>query len=158
MEKRGSLPRKLLQSELHKGDEKVNDPIFVDTNVFLRFFVRDSESFYQKAMELFEKTEKGQVKLETSDLVIAEIVWVMESYYGFSRSEIKEVVETILETKNLKVANHSRVKGAIDLYSAGKMDFIDACNIAYIKSKDYKKVATFDIKHFKNIEGVSNIW
>jgi uncharacterized protein len=142
---------------LLKGD-RVNDPIFVDTNVFLRFFVRDVEPFYHKAKDLFEKAEHGKVKLETSDLVIAEIVWVLESYYGFSRSEIKEVVETILETKNLKVANHSRVKVAIELYSTGKMDFIDACNIAYMRSKDYKKVATFDVKHFKNIEGVSNIW
>ena len=136
----------------------MDDPIFIDTNVFLRFFVRDAESFYQKARDLFDKTEKGHVKLETSDLVIAEIIWVLESYYGFSRLEIKEIVETILETKNLKIANHSRVKEAVDLYSTGKMDFIDAYNIAYMKSKDFKKVATFDVKHFKNIEGVSNVW
>ncbi len=136
----------------------MDDPIFVDTNVFLRFFVRDVESFYHKAKDLFEKAESGQVKLETSDMVIAEIVWVLESYYDFSISEIKEVIVTVLETKNLKVANHSRVKEAVDLYSIGKMDFIDACNIAYMKSKDFKKVATFDVKHFKNIEGVSNVW
>lgn len=136
----------------------MDDPVFVDTNVFLRFFVRDVESLYVKAKELFEKTENGELKLETTDIVMAEIVWVLESYYNFSRSEIKEVVETILETKKLKVANHSRIKEAVDLYSTGKMDFIDACNIAYMKSKDFKKVATFDVKHFKNIEGVAPIW
>ncbi len=136
----------------------MDDPIFVDTNVFLRFFVRDVESLYVKAKELFEKTEKGELKLETTDIVIAEIVWVLESYYDFSRLEIKEVVETILETKNLKIANHARVKEAVVLYSTGKMDFIDAYNIAYMKSKDFKKVATFDVKHFKNIEGVSNVF
>ena len=112
----------------------MDNPVFVDTNVFLRFFVKDVESLYVKAEKLFIKTEKGELKLETTDIVIAEIVWVLESYYGFSRSEIKEVVETILETKNLKVANHSRVKEAIDLYSSGKMDFIDAYNIAYMKA------------------------
>ncbi len=135
----------------------MDNPIFVDTNVFLRFFVRDVESFYHKAKDLFEKAESGQLKLEISDLVIAEIVWILESYYDFSKPEIKEVVDTILETKNLKVANHSKVKEAIDLYSSGKMDFIDAYNIAYIKAKDFKKVATFDVKHFKNIEGFSNV-
>ena len=136
----------------------MDDPVFVDTNVFLRFFVRDVEPFYLKARDLFERSESGKLKLETSDLVIAEIVWVLESYYDFSRSEIKEVIETILETRNLKVANHFRVKETIALYSAGKMDFIDAYNIAYMKAKDFKKVATFDVKHFKNIEGVSNVW
>ena len=136
----------------------MDDPIFVDTNVFLRFFVRDVESFYQKAKELFEKAEKGVVKLETSDMVIAEIVWVLESYYDFTKAEIKEVIDTILETKNVKVTNHSRVKEAVNLYTLGKMDFIDAYNIAYIRTKGYKKVATFDIKYFKNIEGIIPIW
>lgn len=136
----------------------MDDPIFVDTNVFLRFFVRDVESFYQKAKELFEKAENGEIKLETSDLVIAEIVWVLESYYEFSKIEIKEVIDTILETKNIKVANHSRVKEAVDLYYSGKMDFIDAYNIAYIRAKSFKKVATFDVKHFKNVEGITLEW
>ncbi|MEW5744486.1 MAG: PIN domain-containing protein [Nitrospirota bacterium] len=136
----------------------MDDPIFIDTNVFMRFFVRDIESFYQKAKGLFERAEKGEVRLETSDLVIAEIVWVLESYYGFSRTEIKEVVDTILETKNIRVANHARVKEAAGLYVSGRMDFIDAYNIAYIRAKEYKRVATFDVKHFKSIEGIALIW
>jgi predicted nucleic-acid-binding protein len=136
----------------------MDEPIFVDTNVFLRFFVRDVESFYQKAKELFEKAESGHLRLETSDLVIAEIVWVLESYYDFSKAEIREVIDTILETKNIKVANHSRVKEAANQYASGKMDFIDAYNIAYIKAKDFKKVATFDVKHFKNVEGITPVW
>lgn len=136
----------------------MDDFVFVDTNVFLRFFVRDVESFYQKAKDLFERAEKGVLILETNDIVIAEIVWVLESYYGFTKAEIKEVTDTILETKNIKVANHSRVKEAVNMYASGKMDFIDACNIAYIKEKGYRKVATFDVKHFKNIEGIIPIW
>ncbi len=134
------------------------DPVFVDTNVFLRFFVRDVETFYQKAKELFERAEKGEIKLETSEMVIAEIVWVLESYYDFSKQEIKTVIDAILDTKNIKVLNHARIKEAIDLYASGKMDFIDAYNISYIRTSGYKKVATFDIKHFKNVEDISPIW
>ena len=136
----------------------MDDLVFVDTNVFLRFFVKDVEPFYQKARELFEKAENGLVTLETNDMVIAEIVWVLESYYGFTKAEIKEVIDTILETKNIKVTNHSRVKEAVNLYTLRRMDFIDAYNIAYIREKGYKKVATFDVKHFKNIEGIISIW
>jgi predicted nucleic-acid-binding protein len=136
----------------------MDDRIFVDTNVFLRFFVRDVESLYQKAKELFEKAENGELKIETSDLVIAEIISVLESYYDFSKTEIKEIVDTILETRNIRTANHSRVKEAVALYASGKMDFIDAYNIVYIKTKGYKKAATFDTKHFKNVEGVTLIW
>jgi len=136
----------------------MDEPIFVDTNVFLRFLVGDVASFYQKAKELFKEAESGEVKLETNEMVIAEIVWVLESYYGFSKAEIKEVIDTILDTKNLKVANHTRLKEAIGVYASGKMDFIDAYNISYIKARGYRKVATFDIKHFKDIEGIASIW
>src|SRR3989338_11228111 len=112
----------------------MSEPVFVDTNVFLRFFVRDVEPFYQKSKEFFEKAEKGEIRLETSEMVIAEIVWVLESYYGFTKAEIAEVVETILETRSIRVANHTRLKEAIKLYISESMDFIDAYNIAYMKA------------------------
>jgi predicted nucleic-acid-binding protein len=130
----------------------MDDAIFVDTNMFLRFFVRDVESFYKKAKELFENAENGKLKLETNEMVIAEIIWVLESYYDFSKIEIRDVVDTILETKNLKVSNHMRVKEAIELYASKNIDFIDAFNISYIKAKQLKYIATFDKKILKELK------
>lgn len=135
----------------------MDDPVFVDTNVFLRFFVKDVESQYEQARVLFEKAETGKIKLETSELVIAEIVWVLESFYGFSRKEITGVLSVLLASKNLRIASHARISDAVDLYSGGNMDFIDAYNIAYMRSKKYSKIATFDIKHFKKVEGITAV-
>jgi predicted nucleic acid-binding protein len=135
----------------------MDDPVFVDTNVFLRFFVRDVEPLYEKARALFEKAEAGKLKLETSELVIAEIVWVLESYYGFTRKEITEVLTTLLASRNLKIANHAKISHAAGLYSSGTMDFIDAYNIACMKSKEVTKVATFDHKHYKKVEGITTL-
>jgi predicted nucleic acid-binding protein len=134
----------------------MDDPVFVDTNVFLRFFVKDVESLYEKARALFEKAEAGKVKLETSELVIAEIVWVLESFYGFTRKEITDVLTTLLSSRNLKIANSARISD-VQLYASGNMDFIDAYNIAYMKSKEISKVATFDYKHYKKVEGVTTV-
>jgi predicted nucleic acid-binding protein len=133
----------------------MDETVFVDTNVFLRFFVKDVEARYEKAHALFAKAEAGKIKLETSELVIAEIVWVLESFYGFTRKEVTEVLATLLASRNLKIAGHARISGAVQLYASGNMDFIDAYNIAYIKSKEYTKIATFDSKHFKKVEGIS---
>ncbi len=135
----------------------MDDPVFVDTNVFLRFFVRDVEAQYVKAHALFERAEAGKIKLETSELVIAEIVWVLESFYGFTRKKITEVLTTLLASRNLKIANHTRVNHAVGLYSSGNMDFIDAYNIAHMKSKELTKVATFDVKHYGKVEGTTVI-
>jgi len=135
----------------------MNDPVFVDTNVFLRFFVKDVESQYEKARTLFEKAEAGKIRLETSELVIAEIVWVLESFYGFTRKEIADVLITLLSSRNLKIANSARISASIQSYVSGNMDFIDAYNIAYMKSKELEHIATFDLKHYKKVEGISPV-
>ena len=93
----------------------------------------------------------------TSELVIAEIVWVLESFYSFSRKEITDVLITLLTSRNLKIANSARISDAAQLYASGDMDFIDAYNIACMKSKGFTKVATFDHKHYKKIEGIITI-
>lgn len=132
----------------------MSEDIFVDTNVFLRFFVADVEELYKKAKELFEKAERGEIRLVTSEMVIAEIVWVLESYYGFITEEIKEVVETLLCARGLRVFNSKVIREAINNYTDNNVDYIDACNAVFMRKKGYKKVATFDKKHFKKIQWI----
>ncbi len=132
----------------------MDGPVFVDTNVFLRFFVKDVEAQFEKARALFEKAEAGKIKLETSELVIAEIVWVLESYYGFSRKEISDVLGTLLSSRNLKIAGSARISDAVQLYLSGNLDFIDAYNISFMRAKEITRVATFDHKHYKKVEGI----
>lgn len=132
----------------------MGDPIFIDTNVFLRFFVADVEDFYQRAKGLFERAEKGEIRLVTSDMVIAEIVWVLESYYGFKKEEVRTVVETLLHSKGLKVINSDLIEKAIINYVDLDVDFIDAYNGALMKVKGYNEVVTFDEKHFQKLEGI----
>ncbi|MBM4386679.1 MAG: DUF4935 domain-containing protein [Deltaproteobacteria bacterium] len=131
----------------------MSERVFVDTNVFLRFFVRDNEPLFQRAKSLFERAENGETRLVTNEIVVAEIVWVLESYYGFARDEIREVLDVLLDSKSLDIENGSLIRESVELYTDGKMDFIDAFNIAYIKKKGVKKVATFDRKHFRQIKG-----
>ena len=80
---------------------------------------------------------------------------MLESFYGFTRKVISEVLATLLASRNLKIANHAKISHAVELYASGNMDFIDAYNIACMRAKEYSKVATFDSKHFKKVEGIS---
>lgn len=132
----------------------MKEPIFVDTNVFLRFFVADMEDLYEKVRDLFEKAEKGEIKLVTSEMVIAEIIWVLESYYGFLKEEIREVVKSLLHTKGLKVMNSNLIEEAIERYKDNNVEFIDAYNGSLAKKRSYKRIATFDKKYFKKLEGI----
>ena len=78
--------------------------LFVDTNVFLRFLTNDDPVKAKRAGILFRQATKGQTQLFTSLLVIAEIIWTLESYYHLGKADIASKVETILNTPNLLCA------------------------------------------------------
>ncbi len=131
--------------------------LFVDTNVFLRYLTNDDPLKADKAEAVFRNAVKGKLKLITSLLVIAEIVWTLESFYGLPKSEISAKITTILNTPNLEVPEDEQIFNALELYAQKNMDFIDAYNAFYIKNKTITKVLTYDKKHFARIEWVESV-
>ena len=74
---------------------------FVDTNIFIRFLKEDIPDKADACEKLFKRAISGKAQLFTTDLVIAEIVWVLESYYELAKNDVREKVEKILNTPNL---------------------------------------------------------
>lgn len=123
--------------------------IYVDANVFLRFVLWDSPEIAEETEKFFKSSIEGRQKLITSDLVIAEIVWTLESYYEKPKSQIVEFIQGILSTPNLTVENSDIVAFAIKIYEEKNVDFIDAYSYAYMKKNKISVIKTFDRKHFK---------
>jgi predicted nucleic acid-binding protein len=76
---------------------------FVDTNVFLRLLTGDDPAKAARCRQLFARAVAGRVHLRTSELVIAEIVWTLLSYYELPKGDVIEKVVQILNTPNLTV-------------------------------------------------------
>ena len=87
-------------------------------------------------------------------MVIAELVWVLESFYQLKADAILELVEAIVNTSGLDVTDKSTVISALRLYKNRNIDFIDAWIIEFAKERGIKTIYTFDKKHFRNIEGI----
>jgi predicted nucleic-acid-binding protein len=124
-------------------------PVFVDTNVFLRFFVKDDPGMFEKSRALFTRAETGEISMVTGEIILAEVVWILESYYGFKREEILMVIETILGTRHLRVINRGMLHEAVHLFKEGSMDFVDACALAAANQAKCASIATFDRRHFR---------
>ena len=124
---------------------------FVDTNVFLRFLTQDDPIKAKRAERLFREAVQGKRILTTSLLVIAEIVWTLESFYELEKSDIGAKVETILSTPNLKCPETSLILPALDLYVQYNIDFIDAYHAVYLKEIQHTHILTYDRKHFSRI-------
>ena len=123
--------------------------VFVDTNVLLRFLTQDDLAKAEKARRLFASAVAGELVVETSLLVIAEIVWTLESFYGLTRAEVAEQVVTILTTPNFECPSKELLVEALLAYAERNVDFIDAYHAVLLGRRRDISLATFDRKHFR---------
>ena len=128
---------------------------FVDTNVFLRFLTNDDATKARRAEALFKKAIAGKVRLETSLLVIAEIIWTLESFYRLAKADIAEKVGKILNTPNLECPSADLVLEALDIYVTKNVDFIDAYHGVMLREAGMLKILTYDKKHFERMDWLS---
>ena len=128
---------------------------FADTNLFLRFLTNDVPDQADKVETLLHRAGKGEVKLVTTGLVIAEIVWTLESFYQVPKADIQDKVLAILNTPGLEVENADLLLQAAVMYAEKNVDFIDAFNAAWMMKQDVENAYTFDQKHFNRFEGIT---
>ena len=117
---------------------------FVDTNVFLRFLTRDDPTKFDRCRRLFEQAVAGSRTLRTSELVIAEIVWTLLSYYNLAKPVVIEKVGQILNTPNLAVTNQEVLIEALVLWSRHSCDFIDAYNAALMHRDGLTEIVSYN--------------
>lgn len=130
------------------------DSIFVDTNLFLRYLTDDIPAQADAVEDLLRKAEQGKSRLATNSMVIAEIVWTLESYYKLEQDDIQNKVLAILNTPGLEVSDNNLVLKAIIWYAEKNVDFIDAYNAAWMEREGIEKIYTFDQKHFARFDDV----
>ena len=128
--------------------------VFADTNLFLRYLTNDVPAQADAVERLLQRAAAGEIVLVINSLVIAEIVWTLESHYGLARESIKNMVLAILNTPGLEAAEGDLLLQAIFVYTDKNVDFIDAFNGAWLLDRGLTNVYTFDQKHFSRLEGI----
>jgi predicted nucleic-acid-binding protein len=122
----------------------------VDANVMLRFLTGEPEALARRSAGLMRSAEDGQVLLVLSPLVVAEIVWVLKSFYRRSLGEIAEVLMPLLSADGIEVQEKEILIRAIELARDKNVDFVDAV-LALEAARDGETVCTFDAKDFKRL-------
>ena len=122
---------------------------FVDANIFLRYLTNDIPEQAEAVALLLQQAADGELKLVTNAMVMAELVWVMESAYKLSRQIIQEYIQIILNTPGLSVSDADMITQALSWYVEKNVDFIDAYNAAWMDEAGLSRIFTFDQKHFR---------
>lgn len=120
--------------------------MFIDTNYFLRFLLRDINNQYLETKTLFLSASEGKTALITSTIVFFEIYWVLSSYYGKNKVEVANVLEKILSLNFIELEEREVLFNALSLFQKTSFDLEDCYNIYYAKSKVIRSFKTFDKK------------
>ena len=74
----------------------------IDANVILRFFLEDDEEKFQRSKEFFGKLEFGEDDALLTEIVFAEVIWVLQKVYSIPRKEISPIFLKLLNYNGLK--------------------------------------------------------
>lgn len=131
--------------------------IFVDTNIFVRYLTGDDPKKATRVKHFFELAKKGVLELCTNEMIVAELIWVLSSYYDCSKDEVFNIVSRILSLKFLVTPRRDLLYHALFIHKIKNVDFIDAYTALFMKEEGIQKIATFDKTDFKRFDWVERI-
>jgi predicted nucleic acid-binding protein len=123
----------------------------LDTNIFLRFFVHEDEKDFAECKRLLNNIKLSQVKAVVPGIVLAEIGWVLGSYYETPRTEVAKKIEGIIKHKGLEIVDEYDWLEAVKLHESENVKLIDAivATIPKVTSKEWT-IVSYD-KDFKKL-------
>ena len=127
--------------------------IALDTNVLVRFLVRDDEAQASAANKLLTSLTAEAPGFVCREVVV-ELVWVLERAYGFPRDQIADVLEDLVSTEVLVIEAAGDVAHAAFRYRAATAGFSDLMIRAAAERSQALPLYTFD-RNAARQEGVA---
>lgn len=132
----------------------------LDTNVLVRFLVKDDDKQASVVYRLFKQSEEKQEILFVPILVVLETIWVLQSSYDIPGEDIVSAINNLLLMPVLKFEGQSAIQGFIASARDNDLDLADLLIAHSAKAFDCQSVFTFDkkaagFKYFVLLEEVS---
>ena len=117
--------------------------IGLDTNIVVRYLTHDDPAQTAAAVKLIDSLSQDSPGF-LSQIVIVELVWVLEVCYRFTKSEVENVLETLLRSKELVIERAELVAQALRKFSDGRAGFVDCLIERCGHSAQCEYTLTFD--------------
>jgi len=124
----------------------------VDTNVLVRHLTGDPSGQAKRATVFLRDSHE----LILTDLVLAEMVYVLESFYEVPRADIARMARSLLALPSIETGDHELLLRTVEIYEVLRLDFAEAYLSALAEMSNVKRVASFDrqIDRVKSIERI----
>jgi predicted nucleic-acid-binding protein len=118
--------------------------IGLDTNILVRLLVEDDPVQTVEAKHFIDSRCSPETPGFINCVVLAELVWVLDSVYRFRRAEIAAAIERLLHGRDRVVEYQDDVKDVLAEYRSGGIDFTDAIIARINLARGCEATATFD--------------
>lgn len=113
---------------------------FVDTNVLVRHLTGDPPDLAARATAYLGSARE----LLLTDLVAAETVYVLESFYEASRVEVATAMRSLVAFDSIVCVDPALLLRAIEVYETDRIDFAEAYLVACAESTGVGTIVSFD--------------
>ena len=113
---------------------------FVDTNVLVRHLTGDPPAMAERATAFLA----AESELYVADLIVAETIYVLESFYKAPREQIADAMRSLVAMRSMITVDPALSLRAIEVYEVERLDFAEAYLVACAESTGIGRVASFD--------------
>ena len=113
---------------------------FVDTNVLVRHLTGDPPAQARRATAFLERADE----LLLPDLIVAEVVYVLESFYEVGRTRVAELLRAIIGFRAIVVVDAPLLLRALEIYEVNRLDFAETYLVASAEATGVGAIASFD--------------
>ena len=118
--------------------------IAVDTNIIVRFLVRDDEKQAEAARKRLRQAEEKRERLLVPLLVVLELIWVLESAYDKTRVEILDSIRDMRQIPVFQFEADDVVERLLNDGQKHKADLADILIANAAQAAGCEKGITFD--------------
>jgi predicted nucleic-acid-binding protein len=113
---------------------------FLDTNVLIRHLTGDPPEMAARATAAL--AEEQQLLL--TDLVLAECVYLLESFYEVERQRVAELMRSAIAFPSIETVDTPALLRALEIYELDRLDFAEAYLVAQAEATGVREVLSFD--------------
>lgn len=121
----------------------------VDTNVLMRFLVRDDEAQFEKARKLIKREVAAGRGVLVNQLVLLETEWVLRSRYHLPKQLIIQAISGLLDASDVQFEDEAAIEEALFVWKESTADFANCLIGAKNRLLGCRATATFDVKAAK---------
>jgi len=122
---------------------------FIDTNILIRHLTGDPPDLAARATAFLAAADD----LLLPDLIVAEVVYVLESFYEVPGPEVARLVRSVIAFDAIRTLDSALLLRSLEVYSTHRIDFAEAYLVASAESAGLRDIFSFD----RSLDRVSTI-